>query len=114
MTPIFESIISPSAASIKELSLSTPFTPFNTPEYVSAAVSTGAIPCIFQHRSHTGILSGCMGFIYGGFRTRNLEIQTAPYLDKPDIFWNGIRTFCKGEGIRNLIIQTYEIGRAHV
>ncbi|MEW6571625.1 MAG: GNAT family N-acetyltransferase [Nitrospirota bacterium] len=103
----FEASSLPTMEQIDAVARLTPYTPFNTPFYAAARAAMGERPCLLELRAGSNIISGCLGFLRGGFLSRCLQIVTAPRPSEPEGFWNGIREFCQKQGVWELSIQSF-------
>ena len=103
----FKANASPAAGEIIALARATPYTPFNSPEYAAARAALGETICVLALTDGPVVVSGCLGFMKGGALSRRLEIVTAPSLPHPMPFWDGVRDFCRREGVWEVIAGTF-------
>ena len=107
MTPEFEAILLPNADRIEAVARLTPHTPFNTPAYAAARAMLGEKPCVLTLAVGTTLVAGCVGYLREGKFSRSVEIMTAPRLDHPGVFWDGVRSFCRQQGVWELFIESF-------
>jgi len=103
----FNATTDPSGDLVRSISLLSPANPFYTRAYVSARASLGDIPCTFDLRTEAGIAAGCAGFLRGGFLQRSLEITSLPRLPAVDLFWEGLRDFCRKHSVWDLFVDSF-------
>ncbi len=53
------------------------------------------------------MISGCLGLLQGGFLSRRLKIITTLRPPKPELFWDGVRDFCREQGVWELDVQSF-------
>lgn len=106
----FRAHVAPEAEVYAELSRVRSGCPFSTAAYADAWQRIGRRPCVLAVRFEGRIIEGCLGFIERRRLTRRLEIVSAPQLSQPDLFWSGVRAFCRSEGIWQLDVESFGSG----
>jgi hypothetical protein len=102
----FYSKFSPSMDEISELESITPYSLFNSRIYADACAKIGEIPCILALKNDSGIIEGCLGFFSkAGLLWRKLMIYSAPNVSDPQLFWTGVKEFCRKQGVWDLEIE---------
>jgi lipid II:glycine glycyltransferase (peptidoglycan interpeptide bridge formation enzyme) len=114
MTLRFSATIKPSGELVRTISSLNPGNPFYTSAYLKARASLGEVPCVFALGTDTDAIAGCTGFVRGNYFTRRLEITSLPALAEPDIFWGGLRRFCRDYGVWDLCLETFASAAASI
>src|SRR5918996_6463873 len=92
---------------LEKVAALTPDNPFHTQAYIEAMRSLG-LQVVVLCLVHDGqLLSACPAFIRSGRLNKTLEITSLPLLADADIFWNGLREFCRSAGVTILEINSY-------
>jgi hypothetical protein len=107
VTTYFEAVVLPEDGLLADISLLSPGSPFNTPAYALALSSRNAEPCALTLRNGDGLVAGCLSSLAGSRWNKRLEIFTAPDIDDPDVFWEGVATFCRDKGVCDLDVQSF-------
>lgn len=107
MTPSFIARTSPNETDFAALTRWRNDCPFSTPAYANARQRLGRTPVLLAVVVDGAIVEGCLGFIQRGALTRQLEIVSAPPLAHADLFWHGVRDFCRNHGIWQLNVESF-------
>ena len=92
---------------LEKVAALTPDNPFHTQAYIEAMRSLG-LQVVVLCLVHDGqLVSACPAFIRSGRLNKTLEITSLPLLADADIFWNGLREFCRSAGVTILEINSY-------
>src|SRR6185369_7059052 len=92
---------------LEKVAALTPDNPFHTQAYIEAMRSLGLQVVVLCLIKDDEILSACPAFIRSGRLNKTLEITSLPLLVDADVFWNGLREFCRNAGVTILEINSY-------
>ena len=107
MSVKFSANVRPSGELIETVSNLSPYNPFYTGAYVNARASIGELPCVFTLQSGRAVVMGCTGFLRGNYFTRKLEVTSVPNVAAPEVFWEGVRRFCRTSGVWDLCLDSF-------
>ena len=65
------------------------------------------MPCALVLLEDQQVIGGCLAALAGSKWNRRLEIFSAPHVEFPAVFWNGVSDFCRSQGVCDLDVQTF-------
>ena len=103
----FQAMAAPTRTHSDELAALYPQNPFCTPAFADAYQSTGVELWLFSVTESDKLATGSIGFLSRGRLSRVLEIRSLPVLKSPEVYWAGLRQFCRDHKITDLHLNTF-------
>jgi Acetyltransferase (GNAT) domain len=103
----FESHAYPCPAVFAEIEQLAPWPPFNTLAYARSRAAVGEHPYVFIERADGKVTAACVGFLQRGRFSRRLEIPSYAGPAAGAQFAEGIKEFCRAQGVWDLDVCTF-------
>ncbi|MEO7560389.1 MAG: GNAT family N-acetyltransferase [Nitrosospira sp.] len=107
MTGIFKAESGTNPILAREIAALNPANPFYTSQYIDFRRSQGFTPLILTNDDNAGAGIRCPAFMKTGRMRRSLEIPSMPNLPIDDPFWDGLKGFCRQQGVSDLSINSF-------
>lgn len=103
----FVAIREPGNTILDEMAALSPTNPFATRAYVVARRGFTGEPWVIGLDAQGHLSAGCLAHMRTGYLGRSLEIVSLPELPDPEVFWRGLREFCRRQHVEDLFVNTF-------
>ena len=104
----------PSPQLTSRLSASDRTNPFYSTQYLAYRSADGFQPWVLYLEERGEIVAVCSAFMKSGKLSRLLEIPSLPNLPDNDSFWQGLKKFCNGARVSDLLVNTFASPKSRI
>jgi hypothetical protein len=104
----------PSKELCERMAVLSPANPFMTAPYLHARTALGGEPYLLSLDDGKRMHAACPALLRSGYLIRSLEIISLPLLSEPDVFWAGLKTWCRSENVSQLEVNSFSSGQTSI